>query len=90
MITRFKQRLGKLENQLGVGPESQQILYVICQSGVRLALDRDTCIQIPREGGFLPLGPIGFVNFLDIPEGLNAQELERYLRQRGEETRWPK
>ncbi|HTW57284.1 MAG TPA: hypothetical protein VMD99_04035 [Terriglobales bacterium] len=90
MTTRFKQRLGKLENQLGVGPESKQILYFIRRSGVRLALDRDTCIQIPREGEFLPTGPIGFVNFLDIPEGLNAQELERFLREQGEETRWMK
>jgi len=42
MTTRFKQRLGKLENQLGVGPESKQILYVICQSGVRLDVHPDS------------------------------------------------
>jgi len=81
-----KRRFLMIDNR----PESKQILYFIRRSGVRLALDRDTCIQILREGGFLPTGPIGFVNFLDIPEGLNAQELERYLREQGEETRWPK
>jgi hypothetical protein len=53
-----------------------------------LALDQDRCIEILRECGHLPTGPgFGIVNFCEIPEGLNAKELERYLREDGAETR---
>ena len=53
-----------------------------------LALDQDRCIKILRECGHLPTGPgFGIVSFCEIPEGLNAQELERYLRKDGAETR---
>ena len=47
----------------------------------------DRCVQILRECGFLPTGPVGVVNLGDIPEGLNAEELERFLRKNGAETR---
>jgi len=52
-----------------------------------LALDQDRCVQILRERGFLPTGPIGIVNLAAVPHGLDAEELERFLREHGEETR---
>ena len=52
----------------------------------RLALDQDRCIQILRECGFFPTGPIGLMNLGQIPDGLNAEELERFLRENGAET----
>ena len=55
-----------------------------------LALDLNTCSQILRECGFLPAGPIGLVNFLGIPDGLNAAELETYLREAGTGLRFPR
>jgi hypothetical protein len=50
-------------------------------------LDRDTCIQILGEGGFLPSHGLIVVSFCEIPDGLNADELEQYLRERGAELR---
>jgi hypothetical protein len=49
---------------------------------------QDRCLQILRECGFLPTGPgFGLVNLCQIPDGLNADELERFLREDGAETR---
>ena len=56
----------------------------MCNAGWGLALDSDTCLQILRECDYLPTGCGFSVVFLcDIPDGLNAEELERYLRERG-------
>src|SRR6266700_6262128 len=45
------------------------------------AIHQDRCIQMLGECGFLPAGPVGLVNLCGIPDGLNAEELERYLRE---------
>ncbi len=62
------------------------LLWVACQAGWGLALDQDRCLQILGECGFLPTGRFGVVNFCQIPDGLNAEELERFLRENGAET----
>jgi hypothetical protein len=80
-------RLQKLERGFGLGPETEQLLMVVTAAGKRLALDPDRCIQILRECGLPPTGPVGVVNLGQIPDGLNAEELERFLRKNGAETR---
>jgi len=42
----------------------------------------DTC-EILDERGSLPAGPVGPVSLLGIPEGLNAGQTERFLRENG-------
>ena len=78
-------RLQRLEQEFGLGPETEQLLMVVTAAGKRLALDQDRCVQILRESGFLPTGPVGVVNLGAIPEGLNAEDLERFLRKDGAE-----
>jgi len=51
----------------------------------KLALDDDTCVGILRECGFLPAQRFGVLNLGRIPDGLNAKETERFLRERGAE-----
>src|SRR5260370_935190 len=80
-------RIRKLEDRLWIGDGKPRILLVLCKAGWGLALDRDRCIQILGECGFLPTGPVGLVNLAQIPDGLNAEELERHLREDGAETR---
>ena len=81
-------RIAKLEDRFWIENGKRQCtLLVLCQAGWGLALDRDRCIQILRECGFLPTGPVGLVNLCEIPDGLNAAELEKYLREYGAETR---
>jgi hypothetical protein len=65
-MTRITRRLCKLEDQFGTGNRKPRLLLVLCKAGWGLALDADACIQILGERGFLPIGPIGLVNFLDI------------------------
>ena len=76
-------RLQRLEKGFGLGPETEQLLLVVTKAGWGLALDRDRCVQILRECGFLPTGPVGVVNLGQIPDDLNAEELERFLREDG-------
>jgi hypothetical protein len=80
-------RIGKLEDTFLPGKGKPQLLLVMIAAGNDLALDQDRCIQILRECGFLPSGSVGLVNLLGVPHGLNADELERFLREHGEETR---
>ena len=57
------------------------ILFVVSSVGCRLALDRERCIEILGECGVLPTGPtFGVVDLLNVPKGLNAKEIEKYLR----------
>jgi len=55
----------------------------VYRSGQELALDEDACIQILRDCGKLPKGQMGLVSFLKVPDGLNADELEKFLREHG-------
>ena len=78
-------RVRKLENRFC--DEKPQLLWVACLAGWGLALDQDRCIEILGECGFLPTGRFGLVNLCQIPDGLNARDLERFLREHGAQTR---
>jgi hypothetical protein len=76
-------RIAKLEDQFGTAAGKPQLLLVVTAAGKALALDQDRCIQILRECGHLPTGPAGVVNLGEIPDSLNPEELERFLRKDG-------
>jgi hypothetical protein len=79
-------RIGKLEDTFRLGNGEPLLLLVVTAAEKRLALDQDRCVHILRECGFLPSGPVGVVNLLEVPNSLNAEALERYLREHGAET----
>jgi hypothetical protein len=81
-------RIGKLEHRFGIARGKPGIVMVVSAAAWRHALDVETCMKILRECGLVPTGPgIGLVNLLHLPEGLNAVELERFLREHGAELR---
>jgi hypothetical protein len=80
-------RIRRLEDRFSPGNGKPQLLLVACKAGWGLALDQDRCVQILGESGFLPTGPVGVVNLCQIPDGLNAEDLEMFLREDGAETR---
>jgi hypothetical protein len=71
-----------LEAREAESQENQVILRVM-RADRELALSSDECVQILRECHYLPVGPCGVVDLGHIPDGLNAEELERYLRKHG-------
>ena len=79
-------RIAKLEDRFSPTEGKPQLLLVACRAGWGLALDMDKCVEILRECGFLPTGRIGLVSFLDIPSHMSAEELERFLREKGREA----
>jgi hypothetical protein len=80
-------RIGKLEDTFRPGNGEPLLLLVVTAAEKRLALDHSRCVQILRECGFLPTGPVGVVNLAAIPHDLDADELERFLKESGAETR---
>jgi len=87
-VKAIDRRLRRLEDQFGPADGKPRSLLVVCNAGWGLALDRDTCIQILGEGGFLPSHGFSVVSLCDVPEGLTADELKRYLREHGAELRF--
>jgi hypothetical protein len=85
-VKTINKRTRKLEDR--VCPAEPGWLLVMSCVWRELALDQDRFIEILRECEHLPTGPgFGIVSFCDIQEGLNAKELERYLREDGAKTR---
>ncbi len=73
-----------LDARAAVSQQEQQ-LVLVTRMDRELALDGDACVQILRECGFMPAGPIGVVRFDKIPDGLNAEETEKFLTEKGKE-----
>jgi hypothetical protein len=76
-------RIRRLQARMCPEHGQPQRLWVAKLVGREFALDLDRCSEILGECGFLPIGRFGVVNFMDIPDGLNARELEKYLRTNG-------
>lgn len=83
-MTALTRRTRRLEDRFGTADGRPQILVTICNSGWGQPLEMDACIAILRECGFLSTGPgVSLVDFGCLPRGLNAEELERFLREHG-------
>jgi hypothetical protein len=78
-------RIRKLESRLFTDNGQPQRLWFTILAGCELALDPDRCTEILQECGFRPAGRFGVLDFCGIPNGLNAKELEQYLRRNGAE-----
>jgi hypothetical protein len=82
-----ERRLDRLEDRLAPRGKNQMLL-VVTDAGQKLALDSDRCVQILREAGRIDsASPISVVDLGCIPNGLNAAELEKYLREHGTRPR---
>jgi len=83
-------RIRKLEDRFGTGDSQRiSIRWVVYTAGRSLALDHDRCIQILDECRFLPIGPVGLVNLCEVPDGLNTEETQMFLREHAAEICFP-
>jgi hypothetical protein len=82
-VKRFDSRLRALETRLGVSNAQPRILYIVSRIVQRLGLDRQTCIQILDEGGFLRKRGYMSVDLALVPDGLSAEETKRFLLENG-------
>jgi hypothetical protein len=73
-------RIRRLQGRLCPDIGQPQRLWVTLLAGREFALDLDRCTEILGECGFLPSTRFGVVNLCGIPDGLNAKELEQFLR----------
>jgi hypothetical protein len=81
----LKRRIERLERVPGYGSEGG-LQVVVTLAGMELALDSNRCVEILRQSGFLQTGPyFSLIRLGNVPHGLDARELERYLREHGEE-----
>jgi len=79
-------RIRRLQQQLCPDEGQPQRIWVTVLAGQEFALDQDRCIEILRECGYLPSSRFVVLHFFGVPNGLNAKELEQYLRKNGAET----
>ena len=63
--------------------EEPSLIVIVNRVDRELALDNDACVQILREGGFLRGPSVRVVRLGDIPDGLNAADLEKFLLENG-------
>lgn len=70
VVKTIDRRIRKLEDRFWPGNGKPPLLMVVSEAGRGLALDEDRCVQILRECGFLPAGPVGVVHLGNIPKGL--------------------
>ena len=78
-------RIRRLQDRLCPDHGQEQRFWVTILPGQKFALDRDRCIEILGECGFLPTVRFVVLNYMNIPDGLNTKELEQYLRRNGAE-----
>ena len=77
-------RISRLEDRFAPHQDKEPVLIVVVNRVDReLALDNDACVQILREGGFLRGPSVRVVRFERVPEGLDAPNLEKFLRENG-------
>ena len=79
-------RIRRLQQRLCPDEGQPQRIWVAVLAGQEFALDQDRCIEILRECGYLPSSRFVVLQFCGIPDGLNAKELEQYLRKNGAQT----
>ena len=79
-----KRRISRLEDRFAPHQDEEPSLVVVVSRAEReLALDNDACVQILREGGFLRGPSVRVVRLGDIPDGLDATNLEKFLMENG-------
>jgi hypothetical protein len=84
----LERRLDRLENRLAPQQGRKQFLIILTDARQKLALDSGRCVQILREAGHLDATRLSCVVDLgNIPDGLNAAELEQHLREHGTRPR---
>jgi len=87
MMRSITKRIDNLESLLGIAAAKLQCrVWVVRLFGRELALNSDRCVEILPECGFLRDGTrFAVVQLCGIPDGLNARELEKFLRENGAE-----
>jgi hypothetical protein len=82
-VKSVERRISRLEDRLATASR-QEIVVSLYDAGHRLALDHDTRIRILREAGHIdPASVTCLLDSTHIPDGLNAADLEKYLREHG-------
>jgi hypothetical protein len=83
-MKRVNHRLRKLETRPAPPPE-ERLCFPVTRIDRELALDESTCLDILEECGYMPNVLMCVVHLADIPDGLDATELEQYLCEHGHE-----
>lgn len=77
-----RRRISRLENRFAPAQDEEPVLIVVVNRAERqLALDDDACVL--REDGFLRRPSVRVVRLGDIPDGLDATNLEKFLLENG-------
>lgn len=77
-------RLSKLENDLGLCTPRQHNVVVLMDAESELGTAQETYIKMLQETGSLHAGVFSVVDLTHTPDGLNAEETARLVRENGD------
>jgi hypothetical protein len=80
-------RVSELEHRFGTAHTKTTYVVVLMDAGSDLGTAQQTHITMLLETGSLHAGAFGVVDLSHIPDGLNAQEKEGFVREKGEGSR---
>jgi len=78
-------RLANLEHRFGIARTKTTYVVVLMDAGAQLRPVQDAYIKSLHETGFFHNCTFGVVDLSHIPDGLNAEETERFVRENGDQ-----
>jgi hypothetical protein len=74
-------RLSKLEHRFGIANTKTTYVVVLMDAGSELGTAQEAYIKMLQETEVLHPGTFGVVDLRQIPDGRNAEETERFVRE---------
>jgi len=77
--TSIESRINKLEHRFGTARDAAR--YIVILTDRDLSDDEEAYIEMLHKAGSFPGGGVLMVNFMSIPCGLTAIEIDRFVRE---------
>lgn len=80
-------RVSRLEHRFGIARTNTTYVVVLMDAGTQLGPAQEAYIKSLHESGFFHDCTFGVVDLSHIPDGLNVEEAERFVREKGDGSR---
>jgi hypothetical protein len=78
-MNNLEKRINKLEHRFGTARDAAR--YVVIMADRDLSAEEDAYVEMLHKAGMFPGGVVSMVDFMSIPPGSTAIEIERFVRE---------